>query len=216
MEYILLGDGGHSRVIREMIHEKFGDKVVAILDDKYTVINEKTSIIYGPLSLIDQLLTENRKVVIAIGSNQVRKKIQHQLKIDSFQYGKVIHSSAIVSSSAFIGNGTVIMPGVYINAGVSINEHCIINTGAIIEHDTKINSFVHISPNATLTGNVSIDEGVHIGASSTVIPGKCVGSWSTVGAGSTVIKNIPSQCTAVGCPTRIVSEQVKNNMEIRL
>lgn len=46
------------------------------------------------------------------------------------------------------------MAGVIINSCATVGEHCIINTGCIIEHDNIIKSYVHISPNATLCGNV--------------------------------------------------------------
>ena len=46
------------------------------------------------------------------------------------------------------------MASAVINPYTRIREHCIINTGAIIEHDCIIENFVHISPNAALAGGV--------------------------------------------------------------
>ena len=83
------------------------------------------------------------------------------------------------------------MPNTVINAKAIVGDHCIINTGAIIEHENNVDNYGHVSPNATLTGCVSTGEGVHIGASVTVIPGISIGSWSVVGAGATVIEDIP-------------------------
>ena len=216
MEIIVLGDGGHSKVIQEMIHATKGHHIIAILDDKYELMFEKNKIIYGPLAYLSDIISAETKVVIAIGNNAIRRQLFKKLLVREDQYLTVIHPSSRISRTATIGNGTVVMPGVSVNAMATVEEHCIINTGAIVEHDTVVGRFAHISPNATLTGNVSIGEGVHIGASTTIIPEIKVGNWAVVGAGSTVIKHIPANSTAVGCPTRIVSKQGKENLEIRL
>ncbi|MGQ0452916.1 acetyltransferase, partial [Bacillus sp. SS-TM] len=38
----------------------------------------------------------------------------------------------------------------------------------------------------------------------TIIPNLIIGNWSMIGAGATVIHNIPSRCTAVGLPAKII------------
>ncbi|MGQ7110151.1 UDP-N-acetylbacillosamine N-acetyltransferase, partial [Escherichia sp. TWPC-MK] len=78
------------------------------------------------------------------------------------------------------------------------------NTASVVEHDNCIGDFVHIGPNATLTGTVTIDDGTQIGAGATIIPNLIIGNWSMIGAGATVIHNIPSRCTAVGLPAKII------------
>lgn len=219
MEIIILGDGGHSKVIQDIIHWNKDYEIIAILDDKYELINKKNNVIYAPLLYLNKIISTDTKIIVAIGNNITRKMIYTQLNIRRDQYLTVIHPSAVVSPKAIIGDGTVVMPSVCINANATIGDQCIINTGAIVEHDTKVDNFSHISPNATLTANISVGEGVHVGASTTVIPGIDIGSWSVIGAGSSVIRPIPPFSTAVGCPTRIVSDhrnRKENIEEIRL
>ncbi|MGG2060247.1 acetyltransferase [Priestia megaterium] len=204
MKVIVIGNGGHSKVIQEMISSLRNYEIIAILDDKYKEKKERNGITYAPFSFLNKLLDTDVKVVIAIGSNTVRKRLVETLNLRTDQYLSVIHSTAVVSSTAMIGNGTVVMPNAVINADAEIGEHSIINTGAIVEHENKLANYVHISPNATLTGNVSLGEGVHIGASATVIPGIEIGQWSVIGAGSTVIHHISSSCKAVGSPARVI------------
>ncbi len=203
MKVIILGNGGHSKVIQEML-VSLKYEIIGILDDKYEDEKKENGIVYAPFASLKNLLNGNVKVVIGVGENSSRKHIVETVNISQEQYLTVIHTSAIVSPSAKIGNGTVIMPKAVINAEAKIGKHCIINTGAIVEHDNLIDHYTHISPNATLTGNVSLGEGVHIGASATIIPGINIGKWSIIGAGSTVIKHIPSYKKAVGCPARII------------
>ena len=42
------------------------------------------------------------------------------------------------------------MANAVINPGAEVGNHCIINTGAIVEHDNKLADFVHISVGGNL------------------------------------------------------------------
>ncbi|MFJ8531427.1 acetyltransferase [Bacillus sp. NPDC094106] len=204
-EIALIGQGGHAKVITDMIQANIGYQVVALFDDKYKRLCKEHGIWYGPISSIAPLLVEVRfKIVIAIGNNALRKRIVQQLNLEDNSYEAIIHPTAVVSKSASVGIGTVIMPNVVINADTKIGNHVIINTAAVIEHDNYIGDFVHISPNATLTGSVSVNEGTQVGAGAIVIPNRKIGEWSIIGAGATVIRDIPSFCTAVGSPARVI------------
>lgn len=203
MRIIILGNGGHSKVIQEMAYS-LNHEIIAILDDKFTVEVRDNDMVYGPLTAIKKYLNDQVKVVIAIGNNEIRNKIVSLLNINRDQYLSIIHPTAVVSPSAIIGNGTVVMPKAVINTGARIGDHCIINTSSVVEHDNTIGDYSHISPNATLTGNVEIDVGVHIGASATIIPNIKIGKWSVIGAGSTVLENISPCSCAVGSPARII------------
>jgi acetyltransferase EpsM len=201
----LIGHGGHSKVICEILLSSPCNEITGWFDDKFECENRTQGIHYGPIGAIPSFIDAqpNVKFIIAIGNNYNRKAISERLGLGLDHYTTAIHPSAIISPSAIIGSGTVVMPYAVINAHSEIGEHAIINTCSVIEHDNKIEAYSHISPNATLTGNVHIEEGAHIGASATVIPQKRVGAWSKVGAGATVIHDIPDNCTAVGTPARI-------------
>lgn len=203
-EVIVIGAGGHSSVIIEIIESMIDSgkdlKIKGLLDD-----NEKVSEFMG-YKIIDKIENamlyndENTEYVIAIGNNQTRKKIYSKFK--NLKYFTAIHPSAIVSKSSVIKEGTVVMARAVINANSEVGSHVIINTGAIIEHDNKIGDFCHISPGATLCGGVTIGEETHIGANSTIIQYKSVGSKTIIGAGATVISDIKSNVVAIGCPAK--------------
>lgn len=207
MKIAILGNGGHSKVIQDMIACYEDYEIIAILDDKYEFISKLNDIIYAPLFYINEMIKWDIKIVIAIGDNHTRRMFSKKINIDQSQYLTLIHPTAVISPTVEIGHGTVVMPQALINAGSIIGNHCIINTGSIIEHDNLIGNYTHICPNATLTGNVAVGEGVQIGASATVIPGVNIGHWSLVGAGSTVIKDIPAHRKAVGSPTRLLNSE---------
>lgn len=86
-------------------------------------------------------------------------------------------------------------------------KHCIVNTGAAIDHECILEDYVHVSPHATLCGNVEVGEGSWIGAGAVINPGVKIGKWTIIGSGSVVCKDIPDGVTACGSPCRII----KNN-----
>jgi len=202
----VIGRGGHSKVVQDVIRAMDEYQLIALLDDKYIKPDHKDGIIFAPINHAFELMKAEEEIhfVIAIGSNHIRKQIAERLEAKGARFAVLVHPSAVVSSSVIIQEGTVVMPKAVINAEAIIGKHVIVNTASIIEHDNHIGDFAHISPSSTLTGGVAIGEGVHIGAGAVVIPGKSVGAWSIVGAGGVVTDNLPEEITAVGVPTRIM------------
>jgi len=98
------------------------------------------------------------------------------------------------------------MQGGIIQSCSEIGSHCIINTGASVDHDCKVEDFVHISPHATLCGNVTVGEGTWIGAGTIIIPGVKIGKWCIIGAGSVVTKDIPNHVLAIGNPCKVIKQ----------
>ncbi|MBP3951519.1 acetyltransferase [Bacillus suaedae] len=204
MKLILIGQGGHSRVVEETA-DQLNIEVIGYLDDKYSFFDLENDKYIGPIHSVPKLidLYSDIKFLISIGNNVVRKRIVERLNLSDTYYLTLIHPTAVISRSAEIGAGTVVMAQSIVQTNAKIGQHVIINTGSVIEHDNHLGDFVHLSPNATLTGGVSIEEGAHVGAGATVIPNVGIGSWSVVGAGATVINNVPNKCTAVGVPAKI-------------
>lgn len=201
---VVIGDGGHGKVIQDIIFVGKLYKVFAVLDDKYNRAIKENNIIFGPISLAKELIKDGGvEFVIAIGNNIIRKKVADNLTKMGAKFATLIHPSASVSPFARIDEGTTIMAGGVINADAIIGKHVIINSLALIEHENEIGDYVHISPGAVLTGNVKIGGGSHVGANATIIPGKNIGEWTTIGAGSTVTKDLPNEVTAIGSPARI-------------
>ncbi|WP_404405985.1 acetyltransferase [Jeotgalibacillus malaysiensis] len=203
MKLVIIGDGGHGKVIKD-IAEAAGWSVSAILDDRYKEVTFERDVLKGPVSAAQYFIGKGNQLILGIGSNTVRKSIVNQLNLDDEHYATVIHPSAVISKQAEVRAGTVCMPHTVINQGSVVGQHVILNTGAVIEHDNRIEPFVHLSPKATTTGNVTIGTGTHIGASAVIIPGVIVGEWSTVGAGAVIIHNTGNYETVVGNPGRVV------------
>jgi len=200
-KYLLYGAGGHAKVILNCLSDQ-GFKVVGLFDDDRNVVSFFDLPIYheyGPE------ISGGCKIIVSVGNNPIRKKIAMRIK---HAFGVAVHPSAQVSKMAGFGGGTVIFQNSVIQPSVHTGEHCIINTGAIIEHDCILDDYVHVSPNATLCGGVQIAEGAHIGASAVILPGVSIGAWAVVGAGAVVLDNVPDYAVVVGNPARIIKFNV--------
>ncbi|MEB3100787.1 acetyltransferase [Ferviditalea candida] len=216
MEIAVIGGGGHSKVVQDIVHADGIHAVKAVLDDKYTDMRMDNGIYTGPISEARRLLTmlPSIKFVAAIGHNETRKSVVAKLGLPDEHYAALVHPTAVISPSAMIGPGTVVMPNAVINADARIGSHAIINTGAVIEHDNRIGDYAHACPRAVLTGTVIVEEGALIGAGAAVVPGTCIGQWAVIGAGASVIGDIPEYCTAVGTPARVIHRS-EGGMPIR-
>lgn len=189
----LYGAGGHARVIIDILHAN-QIEVKALIDDNPLIDTFSGIPVYHSA-------TGMSPIIVSVGDNRIRKNLAEHL---SCEFGIALHPSAILSPDIVVGKGSVVMQGAILQAGVSIGCHCIVNTGASIDHECVIEDYVHISPHSTLCGNVHVGEGSWIGASSTIIPGVHIGKWSIVGAGSVVIRDIPDNVIAYGNPCKII------------
>jgi acetyltransferase EpsM len=205
MKIVMVGHGGHSKVIADLILCDEENAIVGFLDDKYVDLRLSDGVYLGPISSAKEILNKFNEVkfVIGIGDNQIRQSTFQKLALSFNDYITVIHKSAVISPTAKIGFGTVIMPNSVINAESQIGHHSIINTGSVVEHDSILGDFSHVCPSATLTGTVYLGEGAYVGAGATIIPNIKVGEWAMIGAGATVITDIPSFSTAVGIPAKV-------------
>lgn len=195
---VIIGGSGHGKVIADII-VKNGDRVVGFLDDN---VNLPKYIIGFPyLGVIDRAKEfTDCEFVVGIGYNDVRRRIAE--KYADLPWYTAIHPTASIGLDVTIGKGTVVMAHAAINSSARIGEHCIINTGADVEHDNVIGSFTHISPHVALGGTVTVGENCHVGIGSTVKNNISICSNVTLGAGAVVVKNIETSCVCVGVPAK--------------
>ncbi|MGG5309187.1 acetyltransferase [Enterococcus mundtii] len=204
--YIIIGAGGHSKVIIDILKLR-NIEIHGFFDDNITDL--KGLAYLGKISEINELTKkDNYKFVIALGDCALRKKIADNLSLTNENYGIVIHPNAVLSTDTSIGVGTVIFANAVVNPGSLIGEHVIVNTGSIIEHDCIVESYVHLSPNVALAGGVHVGKGTHIGIGSQCIQMKKIGVWCIIGAGSTVVSDIPSYTLSYGTPAKIMKEGI--------
>jgi UDP-N-acetylbacillosamine N-acetyltransferase len=198
MKIVVIGAGGHAKVVAEVARS-------AGYDVECFVANDKTEHFGLPVISFEEFLQSPfNHAALGIGSNIDRARVYAQLKQNDIVCPALIHKSAIISPTATIGEATVVMPNCIINAEAHVQTGCIINSGAVIEHDCVLEDFVHISPNAALAGGVSVGEFSHVGIGANVIQLIKIGKECIIGAGAAVISDISDGATAVGVPARFV------------
>lgn len=199
---IILGAGGHAKVVIEAIHAS-GDTAAFCIGS----CGNSTTLLNVPIlpdeSHLDRLRSEGyQRAFIAIGASAARERLGDLVVGKGFTLVTIIHPKAWVSPSAQLGAGVVVMAGAVINACAIIGDRAIINTGATVDHDCNIGRAVHIAPQCGIAGCVTIGSGTMLGVGTKVIPGISIGKNAMIGAGSVVVRNIPEGVLAMGVPAR--------------
>lgn len=201
-EVILIGYSGHGFVAADIF-----------LCNAYKIIgycdNEKKE--YNPFSLPyagsekdEKVIAELRKYsyFIAIGDNNIRKKIHESLADKAGKPLNAIHPSAVISATASLGDGIFVAANATINPLVKIGTGVICNTSCSIDHECIIEDFAHIAPGTVLCGNVTVGAGSFIGANSVVKQGIVIGKNVMIGAGAVIVKNVPDNSIIIGNPQK--------------
>lgn len=198
----IIGASGHGKVLADMA-ELLGYNVT-FFDDAYPnkLANEHWPIA-GNLTVLLKNPNLYECVVVAIGNNQMRNTLCIKLINDGFKLPTLIHPTSVISKYAKIADGSVFLANSVVNAFAQIGRNCIINTGAIIEHDCVIGEAVHVSPNVALAGGTKVGDLSWLGIGSLTKQLVEIGENTIIGANTTVINNIPSNVMAVGTPAVI-------------
>ena len=208
---ILIGGGGHSKVIIDIIRSNNEFEIVGITEKSSKLSKVSDIPILGDDSILKELFHKGVEYAfLCIGISKdiyLRNRLYEKIKNIGFKIPTLIHRQAIVSPYAKIGQGTCVMAGAIINSHAQIGVNSVINTGSIIEHDCIVGDNTFISPGAILAGNVIVKNNSFIGMGSKIIEGKTIGNNVTIGAGAVVIDDIPDNCTAVGVPAKVIKKK---------
>ncbi len=198
---IIIGAGGHGKVLADIAASMNQWKQIAFLDDHSYASSCLGFPILGTSERIAEF-TDQADFILGIGNNARRKDMQEQLARSGCSIATMTHPAATIGREVMLGEGTVVMAGAVINCSTRIGRGCIINTSSSIDHDNDIGDYVHISPGAHLAGSVTVGELSWIGIGASVINNISITSDSIVGAGAVVVQNVTEQGTYVGVPAR--------------
>ncbi|MBC6134124.1 hypothetical protein HB825_04645 [Listeria booriae] len=192
---IIIGDGGHSKMVQNIVRESGTYQLTEVWDDKYREPVARDGVVYTSLDGQLQGLTQmdaDATFFVAIGDNDIRKKIARTLALAGKKFAVIIHPTAFVEATVEIGEGSLMMAGSIVQANTVLGKHVIVNSGATVEHDISVGNFVHFAPGSVVTGGCTIADNVLVGAGSVVVPNISIGANVVVGAGSTLTRNIES------------------------
>ena len=205
---IIIGAGGHGRVAADIAAVTGKYDEIAFLDDGQPAVNPVYPVI-GTTKDAERYIDE-WDFFVAIGNNQIRKKITEKLTDAQAIFATLVHPSVILGSDVYIGKGSVLMPGVIVNNSARIGQSVILNTCCSVDHDCIVGDYCHVSPGAHLCGTVNLGNDVWIGAGATVINNTTVCDDCMIGAGAVVTGDICRSGVYVGVPAR---EMIRHRAE---
>ncbi len=212
LPHIVIGAGGHARVLVDALlaggHPVLGltdtdpgrhgqhvcGRPVLGSDDALAAYAQHDVMLVNGIGGIGE--------VSRAGSDALRHTVQQRLQRQGWRFAGVQHPAAVVSPFATLATGVQLLAASVVQAGAELGEACIINTGAIVEHDCQVGAYSHIAPRALLCGAVVVGAQCHVGAGAVVRQGLRLAQGTVVGAGAVVVKSTITACTLVGVPAR--------------
>ncbi len=206
MKCILIGGGGHGRVLLEVVQQQHTGVIVGVLDSQPGLLEVAgVQVLGGDERLPDLKQIGFTHFVIGVGSAKscvLRAKLHDEALKHGLMALTIIHPTAWVAPSAQIGVGSQILAKAVVNTGAKLKAHVLVNTAALVEHDCVVGTHTHIATGAILCGDVHVGEAVHIGAGAVIRQGIHIGARSVVGAGAVVVQDVPEDTVVVGVPAR--------------
>ncbi|WP_298862747.1 acetyltransferase [uncultured Gimesia sp.] len=204
---ILLGGGGHAKVLIDLINQRNDYQITGILDPDLEVgLQIKGISVLGTDAELSELYDQGiRNVAIAVGSvqcNLLRKSLFDQSREVGFEIPALVHPRSLVSLDVKISAGVQVMAGAIIQTDSTLGEGVVINTGVQVDHDCCIGSQAFLSPGVVLSGGVTVGNNAFLGAGAVVIQGVEIGENAVVAAGAVVVQDVANGALVKGVPAR--------------
>jgi len=212
-EMIFWGATGQAKVLRECL-KLSGIKLVSLFDNNESLVAPFDDVpLYFGKKELEAWITERKLnnpvgFLVAIGGDKGKDRIEIQEYLESYGLIALIakHPTAVIADNVKIGSGSQILANSTLCVETTIGRGCIVNTGAIVDHECYLYDGVHVCPGATLAGCVLVEPYSMIGTGAVVLPRIRIGKGAIVGAGAVVIEDVPSYSVVVGNPARVIKE----------
>lgn len=157
MARVVLGDGGHGRLI--------------------------SALTGAPCLPLGAPVPDDAEVFIGIGDLETRIRLYEEF---GPRVIGIIDQSAMIAGNVTTGHGLQVMVGSIVSVGVRLGANVIVNTGAQIDHDCVIGDHCIIAPAAVLCGGVQLGRACFVGAGAIIVQGVVLDDHTFVPAGTLV------------------------------
>lgn len=211
MDVVIIGAGGHGRVVLDILRVAGRVRVVGFLDADGGLAGTRVDDVevLGPVNLLPRLKQDRRAraAIVAIGDNRVRRRYLDKILAAGLEPLNAVHPAAIVSPRATVGMNVVICAGAIVAADATIGDSVIVNTGAQVDHECVVEAGAHLAPGAILAGRVQVGADAFVGLGARVIQCLMVGAGALVAAGAVVVRDVEPNARVAGVPARPMSRR---------
>lgn len=206
----IIGAGGFGREVKTIIDsinkKRKTYNFLGFFDDgfkKGELIND--SAVIGNINDLNKY-RKTLDIVLGIGNPKIKQEVISRLNSDFIDYPNLIHPGVIICdiNTVQLGKGNVICAGCILTCDIKIEDFVTLNLSCTVGHDTYIKNFSSFMPAVNISGEVIIEKSVYVGTGASIINQLSIGSYTIVGAGAVVSKDLPSNCTAVGIPAKLI------------
>jgi len=206
---IVVGSGGHAKVVIDILHEMKFVKIHGVTSN--SLLPESQFFGYpvlGEDAVLKQFSNSNYLIAMGLGgyrNNNSREQLFKYVKELGFNFINAIHPTAIISKTVKLGESVVIFPGAILNTDVQIGDNSIVATGTTIDHESIIGNNVLISAGVTVGAYSIIMDNALLALGSKVISGVKIGKNALVAAGAVVVKDVIDNEIVFGVPARKIN-----------
>jgi UDP-3-O-[3-hydroxymyristoyl] glucosamine N-acyltransferase len=171
MKTLLLGKGGHARVVQSLRPDI--DFYAVDYDEEQNALNQP------PCAFANGIGVQGAKLNTRIAAYT-------RFCEKGFTPLTLISNHSFCEGKQNIAQGVQILAGAILQTNVILHENCVINTGASLDHDCIIHKHAFVAPRAILCGGVEVGEGAFLGAGCIIFPNVKIKPFSLVPAGEIV------------------------------
>lgn len=182
---VMVGAGGHGRVVADLIRLSGHLELVAVVDDDSRTHGgylDGVEII-GSTALLERHPRAATACVVAIGDNRTRARIFNLALGLGYHLPPLVHPAAVIARGVKLPSGLIVCAGAVVAPGVRLGSDSLIGANAVLDADCELGDHCRVGP------AVVVGCGVRQGAYSTLGAGALVEPSSVIAPDQSVAAN---------------------------
>ena len=200
--WVVLGAGGHARVVTDVI-QRLGGAVAAVAGSPVGP-PWPVPVLAGDEAAVTYAAQHRIPVALGVGDNRVRERLLALCAEAGIALPPIVAATATLAPDATLGAGTVVLEHAHVGPSSRLGSGVVVNTAAVVEHDCVVGDGVHLAPACALLGASRVGYRSLVGSGARVLPGVGVGAGCVVGAGAVVREDVADGTTVAGVPATVV------------